>query len=179
MGFISPFPQRKGEGDERFYTRLRLSRWEFPIFNYGAPGFGKTYKDAVHKGRWGMQIGMWGECLARKENFVEVDESRVDAYGIPTLKINCSWSDNELKMFEDGRDQAMEMLKAAGTEEIRKSGRPSVPGHCIHEIGTARMGNDRKRASLTSTRRLTTCRTCFAQMARCGSRVAARTRLLP
>ena len=41
-----------------------------PAFNYGAPGFGKSYKDAVHKARYAMQIGLWGECLARKENYV-------------------------------------------------------------------------------------------------------------
>ena len=45
-----------------------------PVFNFGAPGFGKSYKDAVHKARYAMQIGLWGECLARKENFVEIDK---------------------------------------------------------------------------------------------------------
>ena len=69
-----------------------------------------------------MQIGLWGECLARKENYVEIDKERKDAYGIPTLKVNCEWGPNELKMFEDGREQAVEMLKSAGVQEIRKTG---------------------------------------------------------
>ncbi len=120
-----------------------------PAFNYGAPGFGKAYKDAVHKARYAMQIGLWGECLARKENYVEIDKERKDAYGIPILKVNCEWGPNELKMFEDGREQAVEMLKAAGVQEIRKTGEtPSVPGHCIHEIGTARMGTDKNTSVL-------------------------------
>jgi len=115
-----------------------------PSFDYGAPGFGKSYKEAVHKGFWRMQIGAWGECLPRKENFVEIDKDKKDVYGIPVLKINCGWGDNELKLFEDAREQAVEMLTAAGAREVVKTGKPSIPGHCIHEIGTARMGNDRK-----------------------------------
>ena len=39
--------------------------------------------------------------------------------------MNCEWGDNELKMFEDSREQAVEMLKAAGVQEIRKTGETS------------------------------------------------------
>jgi choline dehydrogenase-like flavoprotein len=119
-----------------------------PGFNFGAPGFGKSYKEAVREGQWGISIGLWGECLARKENFVEIDPNRVDAWGIPVLKISAEWSDNEKKLWEDGREQAAEMLEAAGAKEVRKYGRYSVPGFCIHEIGTARMGNDPKTSVL-------------------------------
>jgi choline dehydrogenase-like flavoprotein len=119
-----------------------------PSFNFGAPGFGKSYKEAVREGHWGISIGLWGECLARKENSVEIDSSRVDTWGIPVLKISAEWSDNEKKLWEDGREQAAEMLEAAGAKEVHKYGRYSVPGFCIHEIGTARMGNDPKTSVL-------------------------------
>ena len=119
-----------------------------PSFNFGAPGFGKSYKEAVRDGQWGISIGLWGECLARKENVVDLDKSRVDAWGVPVLKISAEWSDNEKKLWEDGREQAVEMLEAAGAKEVRKYGRYSVPGFCIHEVGTARMGNDPKTSVL-------------------------------
>jgi choline dehydrogenase-like flavoprotein len=119
-----------------------------PTFEFGAPGFGATYKDAVRKGHWGISVGLWGECLARKENHVEIDKQKVDAYGIPILKITADWSDNEKKMYEDGRIQAAEMLEAAGAKDVKITGEYSVPGHCIHEIGTARMGNDSKTSVL-------------------------------
>jgi choline dehydrogenase-like flavoprotein len=119
-----------------------------PTFEFGAPGFGGTYKDAVRKGHWGISVGLWGECLARKENFVEIDNQKVDAYGIPILKITADWSDNEKKLYEDGRIQAAEMLEAAGAKNVKINGNYSVPGHCIHEIGTARMGNDSKTSVL-------------------------------
>ena len=120
-----------------------------PSFNFGAPGFGKEYKDAVRKGQWGINIGLWGECLARKENRVEIDKTRVDAWGVPILKINAGWGDNELRLWADGKIEAAEMLEAAGAKNVQVTGKtPSVPGFCIHEIGTARMGTDAKKSVL-------------------------------
>jgi choline dehydrogenase-like flavoprotein len=119
-----------------------------PNFDFGAPGFGASYKEAVRKGYWGINIALWGECLARKENYCELDPERVDAWGVPILRINAEWGDNEKKMWQHGREQAAEMLKAAGAEDVRLTGQYSVPGFCIHEVGTARMGNDSKSSVL-------------------------------
>lgn len=119
-----------------------------PGFDMSTPGFGSSYKEAVRKGHWSIGLGLWGECLARKENFVELDKNRVDAWGIPVLKVTASWSDNEKKLWEDGRQQAAEMLEAAGAKEVKLNGTYSVPGFCIHEIGTARMGNNSKTSVL-------------------------------
>ena len=119
-----------------------------PSFDYGAEGFGASYKEAVRKGEWRINLGAWSECLARKENYVEIAKDQVDAYGIPILRINMEWGDNELKLFEDAREQAVEMLTGAGVKDAEKTGAPSLPGHCIHEVGTARMGNDRKTSVL-------------------------------
>jgi choline dehydrogenase-like flavoprotein len=117
-------------------------------FDFAAPGFGKAYKDGVHKTKWNVSLGLWGECLARKDNFVEIDSHRKDAWGIPVLKINVSWGDNEKALFHDGRQQAAEMLEAAGAKDVRVTGDYSVPGFCIHEIGTARMGDNPKTSVL-------------------------------
>ncbi|MBL8174072.1 MAG: GMC family oxidoreductase [Bryobacterales bacterium] len=119
-----------------------------PSFSMGAPGFGAAYKDAVRKGFWGISINLWGECLARKENYVEIDKNKVDAWGIPALRISADWSDNEKKLWHDGREQAAEMLKAAGAANVNMTGQFSIPGFCIHETGTARMGNDPKTSVL-------------------------------
>jgi choline dehydrogenase-like flavoprotein len=121
-----------------------------PEFDFGAPGFGAAYKDAVRNGYFGISIGVWGECLPRYENYVEIDKDRVDAWGIPILKIRMQWGDNELKLWQDAREQAALMLEAAGAVNVRMYGKPSVPGFCIHEVGTARMGSDRKRSVLNA-----------------------------
>jgi hypothetical protein len=36
-----------------------------------------------------------GECLAREDNYCELDPSVVDEYGIPVLRFNYTWSDHE------------------------------------------------------------------------------------
>ena len=119
-----------------------------PEFAMNAPGFGAQFKEAVRRGRWNISLGVWGECLPRFENYVEIDRDRVDAWGVPVLRINMQWRDNELKLFEDARQQAGEMLEASGATNVHVYGRPSVPGFCIHEIGTARMGSDPKKSVL-------------------------------
>jgi choline dehydrogenase-like flavoprotein len=115
-----------------------------PAFEFGAAGFGAKYKDEVRKGHWGINLTAFGECLARKENYVDIDPDRVDAWGIPVLRTNVAYGDNEMKVWQDGREQAAAMLEAAGAKNVHLTGERSTPGFCIHEIGTARMGADPK-----------------------------------
>lgn len=122
-----------------------------PAFAMDTPGFGAEFKNAVReKGKWTISINVWAECLGRYENFVELDKDKTDAWGIPTLKINMKWGENELKLFEDARQQGAEMLEAAGAKNVHITGQPSVPGFCIHEVGTARMGVDPKKSVLNA-----------------------------
>ncbi|MBW3629295.1 MAG: GMC family oxidoreductase, partial [Gemmatimonadetes bacterium] len=71
-----------------------------------------------------------------------------DPWGIPVLRIHATWGDNELKMREDMKAQAAEILEAAGCTNVAAydslpGGAPDVhPGGAIHEMGTARMGRD-------------------------------------
>lgn len=39
-------------------------------------------------------------------------------------------------------------VEAAGAKNVRTTGTYSIPGFCIHEIGTARMGTDRGKSVL-------------------------------
>jgi choline dehydrogenase-like flavoprotein len=148
--YIPRFRNVKEKSTNGFIRGYGYQGGSTPSFAFGAPGFGAEFKDAVRKGFYGISIAMWGECLARKENYVEIDRNRVDAWGIPALKIHCEWGDNEKKMWRDGVAQAAEMLQAAGAEKIQTTpdGRWSIPGFCIHEVGTARMGTDRKTSVL-------------------------------
>jgi choline dehydrogenase-like flavoprotein len=119
-----------------------------PAFNGDAPGFGVAFKNARREGHWDINIGAFCECLSRKENHVEIDKERVDAWGIPVLKMYAEYGENERRLWEDSREQAADMLEAAGAKHVRLTGQPSVFGFCIHEVGTARMGNDPKTSVL-------------------------------
>jgi choline dehydrogenase-like flavoprotein len=118
---------------------------EFPGMAHEMPGFGKAFKSSVRKyypAAFGL--GGFGEVLPRKENRVLLDDTIRDVWGIPVLKFDYRFSDNELKMAKDMGDTLEEMLTAAGAENIRISRDPYPPGWSIHEIGTARMGADPK-----------------------------------
>jgi choline dehydrogenase-like flavoprotein len=87
--------------------------------------------------------------LSRFENFVEIDpDGVVDAWGIPVLRIHIQHSDNEREMGKDAAETAAEILENAGAKEIAINRNITVPGRIIHELGTARMGDDPKKSVL-------------------------------
>jgi len=119
--------------------------YEYPGMAHDIAGFGKAFKSSVRKYYPAMlSIGGFGEVLPRKENRVTLDPETKDAWGIPVLRFDYRFGDNELKMAKDMADSAEEMLKAAGAENIKIDREPLPPGWSIHEIGTARMGDDPK-----------------------------------
>ncbi len=119
-----------------------------PEFNFDAEGYGKNFKEQVKRGEYRISLGGFGECLARWENYCELDKNVVDAWGIPVLHISASYGENEVKMGEDMANSAAEMLEAAGAKNIRTDRSINIPGDVIHEVGTCRMGNDPKKSVL-------------------------------
>jgi choline dehydrogenase-like flavoprotein len=122
---------------------------EYPGMAHEIPGFGKAFKSSVRKHYPAIfALGGFGEVLPRKENRVLLDPEIKDAWGLPVLRFDYRFGDNEMKMAKDMADSVEEMLKAAGAEDIKIVRDPLPPGWSIHEIGTARMGADPK-ASVT------------------------------
>jgi len=115
------------------------------------PGFGAEFKHALRKpGPWRFSLYGFGECLPRPTNYVELDPDTKDAWGIPSLRIHCEWSDNERKLLQDMSVSAAEMLDAAGAQDVEPFVDNNPPGLTIHEMGTARMGRDPKTSVLNS-----------------------------
>ena len=114
------------------------------------PGFGSEYKKRVrHYYSTPVSMTVRAEMLPRFENYAEIDpDGVVDAWGIPVLKIRCQYSDNEREMARDSIETMQEIMKAAGAEVVSMGTRMSAPGRIIHELGTARMGPDRKTSVL-------------------------------
>ena len=114
------------------------------------PGFGSEFKKRVrHYYTSPVSLTTRAEMLPRFENFVEIDpDGVVDAWGVPVLKIHIQYSDNEREMARDAAATSEEILRAAGAEVVTTGGRITAPGRIIHELGTARMGNDRKTSVL-------------------------------
>lgn len=95
-------------------------------------GFGREFKASViQPGPWRFIFGGVGECLPNHNNYVELDKEKVDAWGIPALKINCAWSENELALRKDMSITAAEMLAAAGAQEVETFVDDEPPGFAI------------------------------------------------
>lgn len=119
-----------------------------PGFNFGAEGFAKDFKEAVKRGEWSIYLKCYCECLARRENYVELDPEVRDAWGIPALRIQASFGENEFAQSKDAAERAAELLEAAGAKNITLNTKLDVFGNSIHEVGTARMGSDPKKSVL-------------------------------
>ena len=96
----------------------------------------------------GFQMTIMGEVLGRYENHVRIDKDKVDAWGIPVLRIDTKYTDNEYNMAKDAVEVGSELCEAAGFEVLSKNPMPNPPGYSIHEIGTCRMGDDPKKSVL-------------------------------
>jgi choline dehydrogenase-like flavoprotein len=90
----------------------------------------------------------FGEMLPYEDNRITLDKSKKDKWGQYVLAIDCEIKENEKKMRKDMINDAAEMLEAAGVKNIRTYDNGSYPGMAIHEMGTARMGNDPKTSVL-------------------------------
>jgi choline dehydrogenase-like flavoprotein len=119
-----------------------------PEFNLNAPGVGAEYKKAVKQGVYRVSLGAFGESLANFDNFCEIDPDLKDAWGIPALRISMVHGKNEAALMRDAAVTAAEMLEAAGAKNIRLTTAVEMPGMAVHEVGTARMGDDRKKSVL-------------------------------
>ena len=114
-------------------------------------GFGADFKHSLRQpGPWRFDFFGFGECLPNPENYVSLDPEAKDAWGIPALRINCAWRENERALLKDMSISAAEMLAAAGATSITPFIEDNAPGLTIHEMGTARMGRDVKTSVLNA-----------------------------
>jgi choline dehydrogenase-like flavoprotein len=100
------------------------------------------------KGAWGWGLrsvmmdynhwaafGFLGEILPHADNRVQVADEK-DQFGIPIAKITFNLGDNDQKLIEYGKNKTMEVMWAAGAEEVVQEARYA------HLVGAARMGSD-------------------------------------
>src|SRR5437879_5695467 len=106
------------------------------------PGFGAEFKRKLREpGDWRLFVLGFGECLPYQDNRVVLDEKR-DRFGIPQLRFELTYRDNEKRLGADMTKEAVAMLEAAGGTSIVPFNEPFTPGTSIHEFGGARMGDN-------------------------------------
>lgn len=112
-------------------------------------GFGASMKQGMRQyGPWKFGMGAFGECLPYEDNRVSLHADKVDRFGIPLMRFDVTFRDNEIKMMDDARAEGEKMLKAAGLLNVTSYRSEHVPGDAIHEMGGARMANDPRQSVL-------------------------------
>jgi glucoside 3-dehydrogenase (cytochrome c) catalytic subunit len=105
------------------------------------PGYGAAFKQSLidDLGPWSLSASGWGETLPDENNRITLDSDVKDKWGIPAAHLDVRWRENERAMDKDMMTAMAEMLDAAGCTNIHQHGSNNPPGHCIHEMGGARM----------------------------------------
>lgn len=120
--------------------------WSSQIMN---DQLGSALKESVqHPGEWTIRLQGYGECLPYPDNRVTLNKDQKDKFGRHTLSIDCEFKDNEKAMQQDMANASAEMLEVAGFKNITPYVNTSFPGNANHEMGTARMGHDKKTSVL-------------------------------
>src|SRR2546430_14368689 len=97
---------------------------------------------------------------------------RKDKFGLPVLAFDAGLKENELRMRKDMKNDAAEMLEAAGYRDIRPFDQPIGLGLGIHEMGTARMGRDPKTSVLNEWNQLHACKNVYVTDGSCMTSAA-------
>ncbi len=140
-------------GDKRDYLRgfgyqggASRQGWSREIAEMNIGG---EFKDALSEpGPWTMGIGGFGEILPYHENKMTINKDKKDKWGINVINFDAGLKDNEKKMRIDMKNDAIEMLEAAGVKNVNGWDGDGTIGRGIHEMGTARMGLDPKTSVL-------------------------------
>jgi choline dehydrogenase-like flavoprotein len=118
-------------------------------------------------GNWHVSSHMMGETIPKNTNYVALDTSKKDDWGVPLLKISVGYDDNDDKMVHDFHEQLTEMFTKAGFKNIKTSDSKQAPGLDIHEMGGVRMGHDPKTSLLNKWNQLHACKNVFVTDGAC------------
>jgi choline dehydrogenase-like flavoprotein len=138
-------------------------------------GIGASLKNNLlnpELGPWNVGSHMMGETIPKETNFVSMDKSKKDAWGMPLLNISIDYDDNDEKMVKDYLEQLSQMFQEAGFTNIKTSDSKQAPGLDIHEMGGVRMGKDPKTSLLNEWNQLHTNKNVFVTDGACMTSTA-------
>lgn len=113
--------------------------------------FGAKLKEEYPRlGPWTFTLQGFGEILPRESNHFTLSSER-DSWGLPIVRFNAALTENEYKMKDCMVEEGISIMEAAGLKNIRTyETQKSAPGISIHEMGTARMGDNPKTSVLNA-----------------------------
>lgn len=108
-----------------------------------------------------------GVGMARIDNYCEIDPNVVDKFGIPVLRYHYKWNNDEINQAKHMQQTFQAIMHAMGAiitspeRNAENNWGLEAPGRIIHEVGTARMGNDPKKSVLNKWCQAHDCKNLF------------------
>jgi gluconate 2-dehydrogenase alpha chain len=120
---------------------------EFHPVPPGTPGWGSAWKRAVAQSyNHTVSVNVHGSSVAIRQNYLDLDPTYKDAYGLPLLRMTFDFPDNDIRMSQYLTARATDIAKAMGGRQV--SGGPrqrpysSVQYQSTHNTGGTVMGSD-------------------------------------
>jgi choline dehydrogenase-like flavoprotein len=114
--------------------------------NWGLPGKPTWGTEAKQIDRdyfsHSMAVAMVLHDMPQHDNRVDLDDTIVDAWGLPVARITLAPHENDLAQGRFLVDRCGDILEAAGGQNVTRVYADKVTGNCSHQHGTARMGDD-------------------------------------
>lgn len=114
--------------------------------NWGLPGKPTWGTEAKQIDRdyfsHSMAVAMVLHDMPQHDNRVDLDDTVVDAWGLPVARITLAPHENDLAQGRFLVDRCGDILEAAGGQNVTRVYADKVTGNCSHQHGTARMGDD-------------------------------------
>lgn len=114
--------------------------------NWGLPGRPTWGADAKQVDRDffnnSMAVAMVVHDMPQHDNRIDLDETVVDAWGLPVARVSLTPHANDLAMGRFLIDRNAEILEAAGATKVDRVYIDRITGNCSHQHGTTRMGHD-------------------------------------
>lgn len=122
-----------------------------PIANHptppDTPSWGSAWKKAVVDSYQSTTaLNIHAGCQSYRGNYLDLDPTYKDAWGLPLLRMTFDFAENEHKMSEFLTDRAVEIIKEMGAKQIQEIRRPGsydiTQYQTTHNVGGAVMGDN-------------------------------------
>jgi choline dehydrogenase-like flavoprotein len=122
--------------------QVNFNSYMFPYQAMKVKGYGAEFKQQVRKMQPGfLMLSAFGKTVSTLGNYVSVDPSRPDEYGIPAPVVRYRFVENDYAMWREMKQSLLEICsQMKGTIFTEFGDGPS--GFASHEVGTIRMGKD-------------------------------------
>ncbi len=97
----------------------------------GTPRWGSAWKKA--NADWythAFTVGVHGSCYAHPDNYLSLDPTYRDAFGLPLLRVTFDFRENEVKMSAYVTQKAADLAKATGATIVG----PATPRTGPHDV---------------------------------------------